>query len=81
MLTMKFAPHRARRGSRDPARRITHADRAVTLVGTGLHNGLRVSFTMVAVNYGDVAPGVFQITLTDGYSFVGSVVSGGTDIL
>jgi hypothetical protein len=48
---------------------------AITLVGTGLHNGLPVTFTMVAVNYGDVAPAVFQITLTDGYTFIGSVVS------
>jgi len=32
------------------------------------------------VNYGDVAPGVFQITFTDGYSFIGSIVSGGVDI-
>jgi hypothetical protein len=53
---------------------------AITIVGTGLHNGLLVSFTMVAVNYGDVAPGVFQITLTDGYSFIGSIVTGGIDI-
>jgi hypothetical protein len=46
------------------------------MVGAGLHNGLPVSFTMLAVNYGDVAPGVFQINLTDGYSFIGSVVNG-----
>ncbi len=59
---------------------VADTSQAVTMVGTGVHNGLPVSFTMVAVNYGDVAPGVFQITLTDGYSFVGSIVSGGVDI-
>jgi hypothetical protein len=59
---------------------VVDQSQAVTMVGTGLHNGLPVNFTMVSVNYGDVAPGVFQITLTDGYSFMGSVVSGGIDI-
>jgi hypothetical protein len=59
---------------------IADTSQAVTMVGAGLHNGLPVSFTMVAVNYGDVAPGVFQITLTDGYSFVGSIVAGAIDI-
>jgi beta-propeller repeat-containing protein len=59
---------------------VADTNQAVTMVGTGLHNGLPVTFTMVAVNYGDVAPGVFQITLTDGYSFIGSIVSGGVDI-
>ena len=59
---------------------VADTNQAVTMVGTGIHNGLPVSFTMVSINYGDVAPGVFQITLTDGYSFIGSVVSGGIDI-
>jgi hypothetical protein len=34
----------------------------VAVVGAGLHNGLPVNFTMISVNHGDVAPGVFQIT-------------------
>jgi len=55
---------------------VADQNQAVTMVGAGLHNGLPVSFTMLAVNYGDVAPGVFQINLTDGYSFIGSVVNG-----
>lgn len=59
---------------------VADTSQAVSIVGTGTHNGLPVNFTMVSVNYGDVAPGVFQITLTDGYSFIGSVVSGGIDI-
>jgi len=59
---------------------VADQNQAVTMIGAGVHNGLPVSFTMLAVNYGDVAPGVFQITLTDGYSFAGSVVSGGINI-
>jgi hypothetical protein len=59
---------------------IADTSQSVTMVGTGFHNGLPVTFTMVAVNYGDAAPGVFQITLTDGYSFIGSIVTGGIDI-
>ena len=47
---------------------------------TGLHNGLPVSFTMVAINYGDVAPGVFNLTLSDGYTFIGTIVDGTIDI-
>jgi hypothetical protein len=59
---------------------VADTSQAVTMVGTGLHHGLPVNFTMVAVNYGDVAPAVFQITLTDGYTFIGSVVTGAVDI-
>jgi hypothetical protein len=59
---------------------IADTSQAVTMVGTGVHNGLPVNFTMVSVNYGDVASGVFQITLSDGYSFIGSIVTGGVDI-
>ena len=59
---------------------VADTNQAVTMVGTGLHNGLPVNFTMVSLSYGDVAPGLIQITLTDGYSFIGSIVSGGIDI-
>ena len=53
---------------------------AITILGTGLHNGLPVTFTMVAINYGDVAPGVFNLTLSDGYTFIGTIVDGTIDI-
>jgi len=53
---------------------------AITILGTGLHNGLPVSFTMVAINYGDVAPGVFNLTLSDGYTFIATIVNGTIDI-
>lgn len=53
---------------------------AITIVGTGLHNGLPVTFTMIAINFGDVAPGVFNLTLSDGYTYIGSIVNGTLDI-
>jgi hypothetical protein len=52
----------------------------VTMIGTGLHNGLPVTFNVLAVNYGDVAPGVFSIAMSDGYTFAGSIVDGLIDI-
>ena len=55
---------------------ITADNQMLTIVGIGIHNGLPVGFTMVTVSYGNVAPGVFQIATSDGYSFIGTVVSG-----
>jgi hypothetical protein len=49
----------------------------VTILGTGLHNGLPVGFTMVAVDNGGLAPSVFSLILTDGYVITGNVTSGG----
>jgi hypothetical protein len=48
----------------------------VTMIGTGLHNGLPVGFTMIAVDNQGLAPAVFTLILTDGYSITGSVTSG-----
>ena len=48
----------------------------LTMIGTGLHDGLPVAFTMVAVDNGNLAPGVFTLILTDGYSITGSLVNG-----
>jgi hypothetical protein len=45
-------------------------------MGIGLHNGLPVGFTMVAVDHGGLAPGLFTLILTDGYSVTGSLVDG-----
>jgi hypothetical protein len=59
---------------------INDESQAITILGTGLHNGLPVTFTMVAINYGDVAPGVFNLTLSDGYTFIGTIVNGTIDI-
>ena len=49
----------------------------ITMVGTGLHNGLPVGFTMTAVDNGSLAPGVFTLILTDGYVVTGTLESGG----
>jgi hypothetical protein len=48
-----------------------------TIIGTGLHNGLPVGFTMVAVDNQGLAPAVYTLILTDGYVFTGNVISGG----
>jgi hypothetical protein len=48
----------------------------VTMIGTGLHNGLPVGFTMIAVDNQGLAPAVFTLILTDGYSITGNVTSG-----
>ena len=54
--------------------------RTLTIVGTGLHDGMPVGFTMVAVDNGDLPPGVFTLILSDGYSITGPVTSGGIAI-
>ncbi len=59
---------------------IKDTSQTITIMGAGLHNGLPVTFTMIAVNYGDVAPAIFGIVLSDGYSFTGNILSGGINI-
>jgi hypothetical protein len=49
---------------------------ALTMIGSGLHNGLPVGFTMIGVDHGALAPGVFMLTLTDGYIATGSLING-----
>jgi hypothetical protein len=48
----------------------------VTMIGTGINNGLPVVFTMIGVDNGNLAPGAFTLTLSDGYSISGSLTSG-----
>jgi hypothetical protein len=48
----------------------------VTIIGTGLDNGLPVGFTMVAIDNNGLAPSVFGLTLTDGYVILGNLTSG-----
>ncbi len=48
-----------------------------TIIGTGLHNGLPVGFTMVAVDNQGLAPAVYTLILTDGYVITGNVITGG----
>ena len=48
----------------------------VTIAGLGTNNGLPVAFTIVAVDSSLVPPGLFSITLSDGYANGGSLLSG-----
>jgi hypothetical protein len=52
-------------------------NQSVTMIGTGLHNGLPVGFTMIAVDNQGLAPAVYTLILTDGYVIIGNVISGG----
>jgi hypothetical protein len=48
----------------------------MTIVGQGVDNGLPVTFTAVAVDNGSTAPGVFGLTVSDGYSNFGALLDG-----
>jgi hypothetical protein len=50
---------------------------SVTIVGQGVDNGLSVAFTIVAVDSSLVPPGLFSITLSDGYTNSGPLLDGG----
>jgi hypothetical protein len=49
---------------------------SVTIAGWGVDNGLRVAFTIVAVDSSLVPPGLFSITLSNGYSNSGKLLDG-----
>jgi hypothetical protein len=48
----------------------------VTIAGLGTNNGLPVVFTILAVDSSLVPPGLFSITLSDGYSNSGNLLDG-----
>ena len=48
----------------------------VTITGLGTDNGLPVTFTVVAVDSSLVPPGLFSITLSDGYINSGNLLDG-----
>lgn len=48
----------------------------VTIVGAGTNAGHAVTFTMVGTDNGLGVPGVFSLTLSDGYSVSGSLLDG-----
>jgi hypothetical protein len=48
----------------------------LTMVGTGLDNGFPVAFTLVVIDYEGLAPDLYNLTLTDGRTFIGTLVSG-----
>jgi len=49
---------------------------SVTIAGWGTNNGLAVAFTIVAVDSSLVPPGLFSITLSDGYTNTGNLLDG-----
>jgi hypothetical protein len=49
---------------------------SVTIAGLGTNNGLPVAFTIVAVDSSLVPPGLFSITLSDGYTNSGRLLDG-----
>lgn len=49
---------------------------SVTLSGLGTNNGLPVAFTIVAVDSSLVPPGLFSITLSNGYNNSGNLLDG-----
>ena len=48
----------------------------VTIAGLGTNNGLPVAFTIVAVDSSLVPPGMFSITLSNGYANSGNLLDG-----
>jgi len=61
---------------------VTYDDVAhtVTIVGVGTNNGLPVAFTIIAVDSSLVPPGMFSITLSDGYTLGGNLLSGSVQL-
>lgn len=61
----------------DSATYTSNADSTtLTMIGTGTEDGLPVGFTMVAVDYGGAVPAIYTMTLTNGRTFTGTLVSG-----
>jgi hypothetical protein len=52
----------------------------LVMTGNGTDNGNPVTFTIVAVNGGATATDTFSITLSDGYSLNGTLLTGGIDV-
>jgi hypothetical protein len=52
---------------------VTHT---VTIAGLGTNNGLPVAFTIVTVDSSLVPPGLFSLTLSNGYSNIGNLLVG-----
>jgi hypothetical protein len=54
----------------------TENSQTLTMIGSGLDDGIPVGFTMIAVDYGGAAPAVYTLILTNGRTFTGRLVSG-----
>jgi hypothetical protein len=46
------------------------------MTGTGLDNGIPVTFTLIAIDHDGLIPAAYSLVLSDGYSFIGTLVSG-----
>jgi len=55
--------------------------RTVVITGMGTDNGLPVAFTLTAVDYDGLLPPAYALVLSDGYTFAGTMVSGGLSVL
>jgi hypothetical protein len=52
------------------------SSQTMTMVGTGLDNGLPVAFTLVTVDNGPAGPSVYSLVLSDGYAITNALTSG-----
>ena len=69
--------HNFQSSSVDSAQYSTAADgRTVAMTGTGLDNGVPVTFTLIAIDHDGLIPAAYSLVLSDGYSFIGTLVSG-----
>ena len=69
--------HSFQSSSVDSAQYSTAADgRTVAMTGTGLDNGIPVSFTLVAIDHDGLVPAAYSLVLSDGYTFLGILTSG-----
>ena len=59
-----------------PAATFNSVAHTVTLTGSGTDNGRPVTYTIVAADSSLAAPGLFSITLSDGYSDSGNLLDG-----
>ena len=59
-----------------PAATFNQVAHTVTLTGAGTDNGRAVTFTIVAADSSLASPGLFSITLSDGYSDSGNLLDG-----
>jgi hypothetical protein len=55
--------------------------RTAVITGIGTDNGLPVAFTMTVVDDDGLLPPVYSLVLSDGYTFTGTMVSGGLSVL
>jgi len=74
--------HHFQSTSVDAAQFSTAVDgRTAVITGTGLDNGLPVAFTLTAIDHDGLVPAAYSLVLSDGYTFVGTVVSGTLSVL